>query len=112
MVRRGHPCGGVRPGTAGHGGLRPRGNYPSPAVPSAGCTPPTPPSPPTPTPWAASTTVPATVDRTSRDLPRNFAALPTVSFLIPNMCDDMHDCPVTAGDSWAARTLPDYVRWA
>jgi phospholipase C len=56
--------------------------------------------------------IPAADNRTGHDLPHDFSRLPTVSFLIPNMCDDMHDCPVSAGDSWASRVLPDYVRWA
>src|SRR4029077_1567270 len=26
--------------------------------------------------------------------------LPDFSLLIPNLCDDMHDCPVATGDAW------------
>jgi acid phosphatase len=63
-------------------------------------------------PWADFATVPAADNRTSREFPTDFATLPTVAFLIPNMCDDMHDCPVSAGDAWASRTLPTYVAWA
>ena len=28
------------------------------------------------------------------------------------MCHDMHDCPVSAGDTWARENLTGYVRWA
>jgi acid phosphatase len=33
-----------------------------------------------------------------RDLARN--RLPDFSLLVPNLCDDMHDCPVATGDAW------------
>ena len=39
-------------------------------------------------------------------------ARPSVSFVVPNLCNDMHDCPVSTGDSWAAAHLDPYVRWA
>jgi hypothetical protein len=28
------------------------------------------------------------------------------------MCNDMHDCPVAAGDAWAKKTLGSYLAWA
>ena len=28
------------------------------------------------------------------------------SFVTPNVCDDMHDCPVQQGDAWLSRFLP------
>ena len=34
----------------------------------------------------------------ARDLARN--RLPDYSLVIPNLCDDMHDCPVATGDAW------------
>ena len=38
--------------------------------------------------------------------------LPTVSFVVPNLCHDMHDCSVATGDAWAEDHLAAYVRWA
>lgn len=32
--------------------------------------------------------------------------LPSFAFVTPNLCHDMHDCPVSAGDAWLARFLP------
>jgi hypothetical protein len=32
--------------------------------------------------------------------------LPTFAFLSPGLCDDSHDCPVSSGDSYLARTVP------
>ncbi len=35
-----------------------------------------------------------------------------MSFVIPNLCDDMHDCPVASGDSWLRAHLSGYASWA
>lgn len=32
--------------------------------------------------------------------------LPAFSFISPNVCNDMHDCPVATGDRWLARQVP------
>jgi len=31
--------------------------------------------------------------------------LPAFSFVTPNLCNDMHDCPVSVGDAWLGRWL-------
>ena len=52
-------------------------------------------------PWANFTNVPAADSQPFTSFPAgNYARLPTVSFVIPNLCDDMHDCPVATGDAW------------
>jgi hypothetical protein len=33
-------------------------------------------------------------------------ALPDYSLVVPDLCNDMHDCPVATGDRWLARFLP------
>lgn len=30
----------------------------------------------------------------------------TVNFVVPNICDDMHDCSIAAGDAWLSRNIP------
>ena len=35
-----------------------------------------------------------------------------MSWVIPNLCDDMHDCSVATGDSWLGRNLGGYAHWA
>lgn len=37
------------------------------------------------------------------------AGLPAFSFVTPNLCDDMHSCPVSTGDKWLARWVPAIV---
>jgi phosphatidylinositol-3-phosphatase len=63
-------------------------------------------------PWANFPALPSTVNQPYSALPADLARLPTVSFVIPNLCDDMHDCGVAAGDRWAKAHLPAYVDWA
>lgn len=36
--------------------------------------------------------------------------LPSFSFVTPNLCDDMHDCPVSTGDAWLSAWIPAIVR--
>jgi hypothetical protein len=36
--------------------------------------------------------------------------LPSFAFLSPGLCDDSHDCPVSNGDSYLARTVPPLLR--
>jgi phospholipase C len=45
-------------------------------------------------------------------LSRDLAArrLPDFSLVIPDMCHDMHDCPVATGDAWLRRFLPPLLR--
>jgi acid phosphatase len=63
-------------------------------------------------PWVDVDNLPATVNQPATAMPSDYAALPTVSFLIPDLCNDMHDCPVSTGDTWARTHLDPYVRWA
>ena len=42
----------------------------------------------------------------------NYASLPTVSYVTPNMCNDMHDCSVSTGDTWLKNNLSAYATWA
>jgi phosphatidylinositol-3-phosphatase len=63
-------------------------------------------------PWVNFSDLPESVNQPYSALPADFADLPTVSFVVPDLCNDMHDCGVAAGDSWAADQLPRYVSWA
>ncbi len=35
--------------------------------------------------------------------------LPSFSFVAPNLCDDMHDCPIATGDAWLHRWIARIV---
>ncbi|WP_051970334.1 alkaline phosphatase family protein [Kitasatospora azatica] len=44
--------------------------------------------------------------------PTDFAALPKVSYVVPNLQNDWHDGTVQQGDSWLKDHLDGYVQWA
>jgi hypothetical protein len=63
-------------------------------------------------PWVNFTNLPASVSRPFSDFPSDYRKLPTVSFVSPNMCHSMHDCPIGTGDQWMQQHLDRYARWA
>src|SRR5215467_130100 len=63
-------------------------------------------------PWVDFSNVPAASNRTFASFPANFGLLPTVSFVIPNLCHDMHYCSRDTGDSWIRQRLGGYASWA
>jgi phosphatidylinositol-3-phosphatase len=32
-------------------------------------------------------------------------------WITPNMCNDMHDCSIATGDTWASKNLPNLIAW-
>lgn len=64
-------------------------------------------------PWANFSNVPAANSLPFSAFPiGNYAALPTVSFVIPNVDNDMHDGSIAQGDAWLNRELSGYANWA
>jgi acid phosphatase len=63
-------------------------------------------------PWVDFPALPPAVNQPLTALPDDFADLPTVSFVVPNLCHDMHDCDVATGDAWAREHLAPYADWA
>lgn len=64
-------------------------------------------------PWADFRNIPASLNRPFASFPAaDLSRLPTVSFVIPDLCNDMHDCSVATGDSWLRAHLGGYVSWA
>ncbi|MFG3101388.1 alkaline phosphatase family protein [Streptomyces sp. NPDC048182] len=64
-------------------------------------------------PWAYFPTVSGSAYNVPYStFPSDYGKLPTVSFVIPDMCDDMHDCSVGTGDTWIKKNLDGYAQWA
>jgi acid phosphatase len=63
-------------------------------------------------PWTAFTTVPPEANQPFSAWPTDYNQLPTVAFVTPNLCNDMHDCDVATGDHWLADKLSGYAAWA
>lgn len=63
-------------------------------------------------PWVDFSSVSALANQPFSAFPSSYASLPTVSFVIPNLTDDMHDGSVSQGDDWLRAHLDGYTKWA
>ena len=76
-------------------------------------------------PWISFANIPdgTTVEDSSNlrfaDFPADFSqydSLPTISFVIPNLANDMHNGPISesipAGDRWLQENIDHYYQWA
>ncbi|MDJ0379912.1 alkaline phosphatase family protein [Streptomyces sp. G-G2] len=63
-------------------------------------------------PWFAFSNVPTSTAKTMAQFPTDYTTLPKVSFVVPNLCSDMHDCSVGTGDTWLKTNLKAYADWA
>ncbi|MCF2525619.1 putative Ig domain-containing protein [Yinghuangia soli] len=64
-------------------------------------------------PWFAFSNVPTSTAKKMTDFPTDYNQLPTVSFVVPNLCNDMHDFGCrTTGDTWTKNKLSGYAEWA
>jgi phosphatidylinositol-3-phosphatase len=65
-------------------------------------------------PWINFSNVPAadSLKFTSFPTSSNYASLPTLSFVIPNLNDDMHDGTIKAADTWLNTNISAYATWA
>jgi phosphatidylinositol-3-phosphatase len=65
-------------------------------------------------PWVNFTNVPPanSVPFSSFPPSSDYASLPTVAFVIPNLDNDMHDGSVAQGDAWLNNNLSAYATWA
>lgn len=64
-------------------------------------------------PWANFTNVPPANSLPFSAFPMgDYARLPTVSFVIPNNDDNMHDGSIAQADTWLNRQLSGYANWA
>ncbi|MER5481970.1 alkaline phosphatase family protein [Streptomyces sp. NPDC002812] len=63
-------------------------------------------------PWFAFSNVPTSTAKTMTQFPTDFTTLPRVSFVVPDLCNDMHDCSVGTGDTWLKNKIKGYADWA
>jgi acid phosphatase len=63
-------------------------------------------------PWVDFSNVASSSNLRFTDFPADLTTLPKVSFVVPNMCNDMHDCSVSTGDMWLKNKLGAYATWA
>lgn len=63
-------------------------------------------------PWVNFTNVPASDNLPFKNFPSDYNKLPTVSFVVPNLDDQMHDGTVQDADTWLQKNLSPYISWA
>ncbi len=63
-------------------------------------------------PWSDFPAVPAASNQPFTAFPTDYSSLPAVSFVIPNLQNDMHDGTVAQGDTWLQNNLGGYITWA
>ena len=65
-------------------------------------------------PWVNFTNVPSSDNLPFTSFPSsaNYASLPTVSWVVPNLLDDMHDGTIQQGDTWLQTNIDAYAQWA
>lgn len=65
-------------------------------------------------PWISFSNLGATTSFNLRfqDFPTDFTTLPTVSIVIPDLDNDMHDGSIKDGDNWLKANLGKYYDWA
>jgi len=63
-------------------------------------------------PWVNFTNVPSADNLPFSSFPSDYSTLPTVSWVVPDLCHDMHDCSIATGDTWLKANLGGYAQWA
>ena len=65
-------------------------------------------------PWVNFSNIPAADQQPFTAFPSssNYASLPTVSWVIPNLDDDMHNGTIQEGDTWLNKNISAYATWA
>ena len=63
-------------------------------------------------PWVNFSNLASSTNKPFTAFPTDFTQLPTVSYVIPDLCNDMHDCSVKTGDTWLKTHLKPYADWA
>lgn len=65
-------------------------------------------------PWVnwQGISIPASANLPFTQFPSDYTQLPTVSIVVPNQRNDMHDGTIAEGDAWLQNNLDPYVQWA
>jgi len=56
--------------------------------------------------------LPSSTNQPFTNFPTDYTTLPTVSFVVPDLQNDMHDGTIAAGDTWCKNNLDGYAQWA
>jgi acid phosphatase len=63
-------------------------------------------------PWVDLANVPASDNLPFSAFPSDYSKLPTVSYVVPNLYNDMHSDNVSRADQWLKDNISGYAKWA
>ncbi|WP_423799423.1 alkaline phosphatase family protein [Neobacillus sp. SAB-20_R2A] len=63
-------------------------------------------------PWVNFSNLPQETNQPLGNFPKDFSNLPTVSFIIPNQQNNMHDGSIEQADKWLKEHIDSYLQWA
>jgi acid phosphatase len=63
-------------------------------------------------PWTDFANLPVTVNQPFTAFPSDYARLPRLAFVVPDLDHDMHDGTIGQADAWLRTHLGGYVSWA
>jgi phosphatidylinositol-3-phosphatase len=63
-------------------------------------------------PWVNFSNLPKEANQPFANFPDDFNQLPTISFVIPNQQNNMHDGTIEKADQWLKQNIDPYVHWA
>jgi len=63
-------------------------------------------------PWINFSNVPTSDSLPFSSFPTSYSSLPTLSFVIPNLNDDMHNGTINEADTWLQSNISAYATWA
>ena len=63
-------------------------------------------------PWVDLHNIPESDNLPFSSFPSDYSKLPTVSFVVPNLANDMHSGSVSQADNWLSDNISGYAKWA
>ncbi|WP_066259324.1 alkaline phosphatase family protein [Neobacillus drentensis] len=63
-------------------------------------------------PWVNFTNLPKETNQPLKNFPKDFTQLSTVSMIVPNQQNNMHDGSIEKADQWLQQNIDSYVQWA
>lgn len=63
-------------------------------------------------PWVNFTNIPTITNLPYSFFPSDYTTLPILSFVIPNLNNDMHNGTIQQGDNWLQQHMNAYAQWA
>jgi len=61
-------------------------------------------------PWVSFSNLPSSVNMPFASFPTDYSTLPTLSIVVPNLNNDMHDGSIATADTWLQNNIDGYTQ--